>query len=304
MRAGSPDIRAMKLFRSIAALVATLLAPALPARAPLAAKPALWKLADADTTIWLFGTVHVLPAGYRWRGAAIDKALAESRSLTLETVLDTDPGVVARVLKTTGMGKGLPPLALRVPPGKRAALAALIARSGMPPATLDAMKSWAAAVVLTGASYSRIGLAPGGEGVEPQLSALFRAAGKPVDGLETAEQQLGFFDVLPESAQRAFLVSALDDPKGARADFDRMLAAWARGDVTAIARAFAEEPEFTPELRDLLVVRRDRAWADALVKRLATPGTSFVAVGAGHLAGPDSVQRMLAAKGLKVTRIQ
>lgn len=294
----------MKLFRPIAALVAVLLGPTLTAKAPPPARPALWKLADADTTIYLFGTVHVLPRGYQWRDAAIDRALADSRSLTLETVLDQDSQAVSHVLMTTGMAKGAPPIADRIPAKLRPKLAALVKRSGYPMALLDRMKSWAAAVVLTGAGYDAIGLTPGAEGVEPQLSRLFRAANKPIDGLETVEQQLGFFDSLPETSQRAFLASALDDPKQTRRAFDRMLNAWSRGDIRAIEKAFAEDPEFTPELRELLLIRRDRNWAEALQKRMAVPGTSFVAVGAGHLAGPYSVQRMLAAKGLKVERVQ
>jgi hypothetical protein len=83
-----------------------------------------------------------------------------------------------------------------------------------------------------------------------------------------------------------------------------MVDAWSRGDPDAIEKSFADDPEFTPALRDLLIRQRDRNWAEALAKRLEKPGTVFVAVGAGHLVGPDSVQKMLAAKGLKVVRVQ
>lgn len=301
---GRTNMPGMTLFRSLAALLAALLALPVAAKAPLPAKPALWKLADADTTIYLFGTIHVLPKGYQWRDAAIDKALADSKSLTLEVVMEQDPAAAASVLMTLGMKPGLPPLADRVPANRRAALTSLIARSGFDPKMLDGMKSWAAAVALTGASLADIGLPAGSEGVEPQLTRLFRAANKPVDGLETIEQQLGFFDMLPEAAQRSLLVSMADDPKKAKVDFGRMIAAWSHGNVRGIERAFAEDPEFTPELRALLVVKRDQNWSEALAKRLAVPGTSFVAVGAGHLVGADSVQRMLAAKGLTVERVQ
>ena len=269
------------------------------------ARPALWKLADADTTIWLFGTVHVLPANYRWRGPMIDRAIAGSQSLTLETILDEEPGRVATALMTLGRAKGLPPLAERVPAGRREALAALVKQSGVPMEVLDGMKTWAAAVLLTGPALSRIALAGGwGQGVEPQLTATFRQSVRPVLGLETPEQQLGYFDALPEASQRTFLAETVEPAADAGDDFQRMLRAWSKGDVAAIERAFAEDPEFTPALRDLLVVRRDRLWADALAARLEKPGTVFVAVGAGHLAGPDSVQRMLAAKGFRVTRVQ
>jgi uncharacterized protein YbaP (TraB family) len=235
---------------------------------------------------------------------AIKRAVDGAQSLTIETVLDQDPSKVATILMTTGTAKGLPPLAERVPPARRAQLAALVKASGFPPQMLDGMKSWAAAIMLTGAALSQIGVdAAASPGVEPQLTALFRAAGKPVEGLETPEQQLGFFNQLPESAQRAFLVATLDSPEKARAEFREMIAAWSRGDPDAIQRAFDKDPEFTPALRDLLIRQRDRNWAEALAKRLDQPGTVFVAVGAGHLVGPDSVQAMLAKKGLKVERV-
>ena len=288
------------------AIVLALAAALAPARAPApVAKPALWKLADADTTIWLLGTIHVLPPDYRWRGPAIDRAVAEAQSLTLETVLDIDPGKVALLLNTLGRADGLPPLAERVPADKRATLAALIATSGLPVGGLDGFKTWAAAVMLTGAALQQIGvpITPT-SGVEPQLSTAFRQAGKTVEGLETPEMQLGFFDALPEAGQRAFLAATLDTPAKAGADFRDLLAAWSRGDIARIAKAFADEPEFNGQARDLLIRRRDALWADALAKRLERPGTILVAVGAGHLTGPDSVQRFLAAKGLAVRRVQ
>jgi len=285
-------------------LAPLLLLGAAPAPSPVV-HPALWKLADADTTIWLFGTIHILPAGTNWMDPGIKRAIDGSQSLMLEVVLDQDPGKVANILMTMGASPGLPPLSERVPPNKRAQLAALVKASGLPPTFLDGMKSWAAAIMLTGAALHQIGVdAALSPGVEPQLTTLFRASGKDVDGLETAEAQLGFFNQLPESAQRAFLVSTLDDPAKARADFHAMLDAWSKGDPAAIEKSFADDPEFTPALRDLLIRQRDRNWAEELADRMKKPGTVFVAVGAGHLVGTDSVQKMLAAKGLKAVRVQ
>lgn len=297
----------MRRLRLLAPLFLLAAAPAAqqphPAPQPQA-HPALWKLADADTTIYLFGTMHILPAGTNWMDPGIKKAVDGAQSLTLEAVLDQDPSLVATVLLKIGHAEGLPPLAERVPANQRPQLAALVKASGLPSSFLDGMKTWSAALMLTGAALQQIGVdAAASPGVEPQLTALFRSANKPVDGLETAELQLGYFDKLPESAQRAFLVATLDSPAKAKADFRKMLAAWEKGDASAIEKSFADDPEFTPELRDLLIRQRDRAWADLLAKRLDQPGTVFVAVGAGHLVGPDSVQKMLADKGLKVTRV-
>jgi len=289
--------------RRLRLLAPLLLLAAAPAQPP--AHPALWKLADADTTIYLFGTMHILPAGTNWMDPGLKKAIDASQSLTLEAVLDQDPTLVASVLLRIGHAQGLPPLAERVPANQRPQLEALVKASGIPTNYLDGMKTWAAALMLTGGALQQIGVdAAASPGVEPQLTALFRSANKPIDGLETAELQLGYFDKLPESAQRAFLAATLDAPAKARDDFQKMLGAWEKGDPAAIEKSFADDPEFTPALRDLLLRQRDRAWAEALAKRLEKPGTVFVAVGAGHLVGPDSVQKMLADKGLKVVRVQ
>lgn len=297
----------MHRLRLLAPLLLLAAAPAVPApdTLPATAHPALWKLADADTTIWLFGSIHILPAATRWIDPPIARALDASDSLTLEVVLDQDPAQVGEVLMTLGKGAGLPPLAERVPATKRARLAAMVKASGFPPSMFDGMKSWAAAIMLTGAALQDIGIdGAKSPGVEPQITALFRSAGKPVEGLETATEQLGYFDRLPENAQRGFLTAMLADPEESRVDFRELLDAWARGDAGALEKAFSDDPEFTPALRDLLIRQRDKVWADALAKRLDKPGTVFVAVGAGHLVGPDSVQKFLAAKGLKVVRVQ
>jgi uncharacterized protein YbaP (TraB family) len=284
-----------RLLLCLALLVAT----------PAFGQPALWKLADADTTIWLFGTIHVLPRAQDWHDPQLDRALDQAQELMLEAVLDQDPGEVSRLLFTLGRSSGLPPLADRVPAAKRPRLAELVRKSGLPPATFDQLESWAAAFVLTNVVLRDMGQEIGlGEGVEPQLSQRFRAAGKPIEGLETAAEQLGYFDAMPEAGQRAFLAATLDDASAAGADFRTLVSAWQRGDTAAIERAFADDPEFTPAVRDLLIRHRDQLWADRLARRLDRPGTVFVAVGAGHLIGPDSVQAMLAKKGLTVVRVR
>ena len=294
--------------RLILPLLGLLLAACAPRAAtveapPAVARPALWKLADADTTIYLFGTIHVLPAGYAWETGPVREAIAGAGELVLETVIGPDPAALSALLLRMGTSPGLPPLLDRVAPDKRAGLAAMIARSGIPPATLDSMETWTAALLLVQTSLVDMKL-DGGSGVEPQVEARFRAGGRPVEGLETPEQQLGFFDTLPEAAQRDFLETTVEDPTEARGDYDAMLAAWARGDTKAIAATFDEELKTSPALREALLVRRNANWTKWLEARLETPGTVLVAVGAGHLVGPASLQAMLAKDGYKVQRVR
>lgn len=267
------------------------------------ARPALWKVADEDTTIYLFGTVHVLPAGLDWRTPALDRAIAASDTLVMEIIQPEDPSALAGLMAKLSVSPGLPPLAERVPEDKRAALQAAVAASGVPMAVLDRLETWAAALAILQASFTKLGLDPA-KGAEKTLEASYKEAGKPLDALETAEYQLGLFDALPEESQRLLLLSAIDDHEMAKAQFQEMIDAWSKGDVDAIARTFDDETTLSPDLRAALMTNRNAAWADWLDKRMDAPGTVMVAVGAGHLAGQDSVQKMLEARGIKAQRVQ
>lgn len=288
---------------SIPALAGSLLAGCASAPAEPAPRPALWKVADADTTIYLFGTIHLLPPGTRWRTKAFDNAAQRAQQLVLEIVPDGIAEQQAEAMRILAYSPGLPPLAERVPADKRAALDALVARSGIPAASLDGLETWAAAIALASATLRTLDARPGA-GVEQQLGDSFKSAGKPVGALESVEGQMRMFDGLPEETQRRFLVSVIDGAVDTDAAFARMIAAWSSGDTKGIAASFDAELRQSPELADALFRRRNAAWAAWIRKRLDTPGTVMVAVGAGHLAGADSVQSLLQAEGLKVERVQ
>ena len=283
------------------ALALSLLASAAAAEAPASEiRPAMWKVADEDTTIYLFGTIHLMPKEAKWRTPALDEALAASEVLVTEIELEKGLAQAAAAMMKLGYSPGQPPLVERVPEAKREQLHQAMEASGVPLAMLDRMETWAAALTLLSASLQQLGF-ESGLGVEEQLKK--SAPGKPLGGLETAEEQLGIFDGLPEQTQREFLESALEDPEAVRKEFNDMLAAWSRGDVEAIAETFNASLT-SAELREKLLAARNRKWAQWVEGRLDRPGTVFVAVGAGHRAGEDSVQAMLKAKGLKAKRVQ
>ncbi len=268
------------------------------------AKPALWAVSDADTTVYLFGTIHLLPQNYQWRSAKLDAAVANSQQLVVETIIDeSKPLEMMNALSSLAFSPGLPPIAARVPPGKRAALDAAIKQSGLPRAAFDRMETWAAAFMLLGNQFKAMGL-KAGAGVESTLRTSFASQGKSVGQLETNREQLSFFDGLPEAAQRGLLEGAIEEPKGMSKDFDRMLAAWARGDVAAIAASFNRDLASSPAMRDALLNRRNANWSRWVEQRMAKPGSVMVAVGAGHLAGRNSLVDMLQREGLTVRRLQ
>ena len=295
--------RFVRRLAAISAIAATACGTA-PAAEPTPANPALWKVADHDTTIYLFGTIHLLPKDTKWRSSAFDKAAAGADTLVVETVIDeSNPAATMGELLQLAVSPGLPPIADRVPPEKREALQATIAKSGIPVQMFDKMETWAAAFMLLGVQFRELGLDPG-SGVESALKKQFTDSKRSIGQLETNAEQLGFFDRLSEDAQRKFLVAMLDGAANMDSEFNGMLAAWTRGDVKEIAKSFNSDLSDAAELRDALLTRRNANWAKWVKGRLDQPGTVLVAVGAGHLAGDHSVQMMLEKQGVEVTRIQ
>jgi len=278
--------------------------PPASARAPESGHPAMWAVSDPDTTIYLFGTIHLLPEHYQWRTARFDKAVEGSQQLMVETIVDDkNPTKLMSVMAGMGFAKGLPPIAERVAPEKRAALETAIAKSGVPRPIFDQMKTWTAAFVLLGDQFKGMGL-KGGEGVEAVLRNDFSTENKPIGELETNAEQLGFFNTLPETAQRALLEGALENNKDADQEFAGMLKAWSKGDVEGIARTFDRDLGASPELEQALLRQRNFNWSKWIEQRMAQPGSILIAVGAGHLAGKDSVIAMLQRDGYSVRRVQ
>lgn len=279
---------------------------AAPAEAPAPApRPAIWLLQDEDTKIYLFGTVHVFPASLNWRSATLNRVIAEADELVMETpeASSGEMGDPARLLRPMEMGKSIPILE-RVSPPMRSRLAGMLAGTGMPMAYFDSLHTWAVAFLLTG--FQIADSTGGSEGValsgaEEVLGADFRRRKKPISGVETMEDQVNVFASMPIGAQRRFLESLLVEADPAAAPPPSTDHAWIAGDVEAIA---AEMNAMPAELYHPLLTVRNRNWTAWLEQRLARPGTVLFAVGAGHLAGPDSVQTMLAARGLEARRIE
>jgi uncharacterized protein len=266
--------------------------------------PALWEVRDKDTTIYLFGTIHLLPRDQTWRTPKFEKAVQGSQALVLETLIDSsNPQQIAGIMAALGFSSGLPPIAERVAADKRPQLEAAIAKTQVPRAMFDRMETWAASFTLLGAQFQMLGV-EGEQGVEAVLRKSFAASGKPVDQLETNQEQLSFFDRLPESAQRQLLEGAIERPEAMRAQFSGMLQAWLSGDVKLIGQSFNRDLSGSPELKAALLTRRNYNWSQWIERRMAQPGTVMIAVGAGHLAGDGSVQQYLESRGYKVKRLQ
>ncbi len=268
---------------------------------PAPLKPALWSVSDEDTTIYLFGTIHALRPGLPWFEGAVAQAFSESATLVTE-IQDVGSMDTAQTLLGSAM---LPPgqtLRGRLSVADRAAFEAALEQASIPVAGLDRFKPWYAAVVLSSLPLLRAGYQLD-QGVEIQLAGRAKASGKTQEALETAAYQLGLFDSLPEASQLNYLRQVVDNLEQVTSQVDNLIVEWGEGDADGLA-ALMNADKSDAELVEVLLSRRNRAWAEWIDKRLETPGTVFLAVGAGHLAGGGSVQDVLSGKGIVSQRLQ
>jgi hypothetical protein len=280
-----------------ALLIAALIAlPGCDLPRPAPTRPALFVVRDADTVIWLLGTIHALPPGATWETPAVTRAIEGASSLVTE-IPRAEPGAVAAQFEKLAHREGLPPIDARVPARFHPALARAAKVAGNSTATLDALETWAAAVTLASGAAQASG-ASAGDGVEAVLARRF--AGRPQRGFETAGSQLALFDQLSEPDQRRLLTQTITEPAG----YQIALAAWSAGDLAAMARSNDRLFAGAPALEAALLTGRNARWSRWIALRMRQPGTVLVAVGAGHLAGPQSVVAMLRRAGLSVRRVQ
>jgi uncharacterized protein YbaP (TraB family) len=193
----------------------------------------------------------------------------------------------------------------RLAPRQYMALMQALADAGVPPTAFDRFEPWFVAMTLAVLGAQRLGISSA-EAPETVLTNAAHARHIPIGELEGFERQLQLLDTMPEALQLAQLTETLRENDQIAARLAPMLAAWSAGDIERLTALIDEEEDDTAQdrqLHELLFTTRNASWARWIQDRMARPGTVFVAVGAGHLAGPDSVQAALAARGLRATRV-
>ncbi len=293
----------MRLFR-LAANILLPLTLALTACAPAPraeAGPAIWRVADEDSEIWLFGTVHVLPADLKWRTAKIDGAFKSADTLVLET--QTDAAAlprIAQLMQDYGYAKDGVALEDRLNADDKARLARVCADLKMDCAALKTLRPWYAANALSVALVMRQGQSLEA-GVEQVLQREATQQNKKTSYFETAEQQVRFFADLPPETELQFLTATLRQIEEEADMIGAIDAAWARGDTAALEKDLnGLLEEAGPLIYAVLIKDRNAAWANEIDMMMKGSGKTFIAVGAAHLVGDDGVPAMLRAKGYKV----
>ena len=261
----------------------------------------MWVIKDADSTIYLIGTMHLLKHDSEWNAEKVKKTVHESTELWLEVADFENQSAIAPLMAKFGVDPQRP-LSSKLNEEQRKKLKGIAETYNVPVASLEPMRPWLAALVLAIGPITKAGYDPKA-GVERMLSAQAVAEGDKIRGFETAEEQIRILADLSEAEQIAFLTSVLDDLEKGLDLLDKLARAWIDGDTDTIARISVDEMKHeAPTVYEKLIVQRNIAWSEKIAGMLKGSGVQQIAVGAAHLVGPDSVQAQLAKRGIKVER--
>lgn len=260
-------------------------------------EPVIFSVTDEDSEIILFGTFHILPTDIEWKSQTLADAIARSEEAWFELPAGAQNDPALQQL-TMQYGMSEEPLSSKLDAVTLAKLKTEAAKLGLPMEALEQMQPWLASITLPIVQMMGAGFDPSA-GAEAMLEP--RVEGLPRQAFETAEQQLRFFADMDQQAQINMLKLTLDGLDGGAELMTRMAQSWASGGVDMLEdEVIGETKRTAPEMYDVMFTRRNAAWSNRLDQEMQGSGVDFVAVGVGHLLGPDSVPVMLANKGYDV----
>ncbi|GAA4643836.1 TraB/GumN family protein [Pontixanthobacter gangjinensis] len=282
--------------------------------------PAIWKLADEDTTIYMFGTFHILPQGFQWRSDAFNAIVQQVDELVVETS-DADSeeslGEVMEEMFSDIFSDERTPVSERISAENKEKWLRLGELADMPGPIFDRMPLFLS-LMGAGLSISEQAGSSGEYGVETVLEAEFKEASKPIGSIEDSGAVMSALIGVDEDkliidldkdlrewdgVSLASMFEIVDDNGDEEAGPFRSEHLWAQGKLDELAEDEFGDSEVGREIYRILITDRNRAWAMWLDDRLNQPGTILLAVGAAHFEGPDSVLNMLKERDLSANRL-
>jgi len=263
----------------------------------------VWTVSDADSTVFLVWSIHLLREKDLPIPESFDRVYAEAE----EVVFEIDMAAMSRPASAEEMHRLglLPPgetLADRFGAGTMERLRAYLRELGKPESFLDSYDPGMVFLLLSSFEAARLG-ARAEFGAETTIYAKCLADGKPNRGLETIAYQVSLFDELDDFVIEEYVNRSIDERDKNSGVFDRIVAAWRSGDVDALAAELEEDSTLPGKLREVLLTRRNRNWIAEIEKALATDRDVMFLVGAAHLVGEESVVDLLREKGLEVKQL-
>ncbi|MBJ3785524.1 TraB/GumN family protein [Devosia sediminis] len=271
--------------------------------APAAAAPAIWKVSDADSSVWLFGSVHMLRADTDWRTQRLDKLISKADRVYFEADISAAAQVeIMPISMELGFNRDGVLLSEQIGPELTDRVRDAAAEYGLPMPALLTMKPWLAATTLGSGPLLDSGF-EAIHGVEMVLGEELPAERKGF--LETAEEQLGFLSSGTLDEQITMLEATLDTLPMAKADVETMISAWMDGDPETLGEAFdSQTVGYDAKMVDRIIDIRNHNWVEKIETMLGDNEAALIVVGAAHLAGDVSVVKLLEERGFSSERVQ
>ena len=268
--------------------------------------PALWRVADDDTTVYLFGTVHTLREGVRWQSDTITETLLSADAVYFEadTQSTNARGEINAAVTRFGLMTDGDTLEDLLPEDAEREVEETAALLDVPLYSLSNFKPWLASFALSDIHQEKLGFDQA-LGVEKVLANLATDRAIPLRYLETGVYQLQLIASVPDAEQIALLVQTAEQIESDPDFLDRTIEDWSVGDVSALAQTFKNSGVFGQgEIYNLMVRTRNVNWSQKITSLMENEaGTFFIAVGAAHLTGDDSLQTILASLGVEAERV-
>jgi uncharacterized protein YbaP (TraB family) len=275
--------------------------------------PLLWKVSDADNSVYLLGSFHLLKPNDYPLSRDVDAAFADAESLVFEMApeemsspaLGMQMGQAALRTDGTQLNSELPVATVSLLDAWLTANGPDLQKMGLTPQVVQMFEPWFVGLTITITEMTKQGLDPK-LGLDTHLAAMAAEAGKPTAGLETGAQQVAFLDGMSKEEQLQFLAEALSESKDAKEETAKLHAAWRAGNADVLWQDMAVQMKKDyPNLYKRINVARNDVWVPKIQKRLSESGKgdTLVVVGALHLLGSDGVVEKLRGKGYRVERI-
>ncbi|MEL6686900.1 MAG: TraB/GumN family protein [Pseudomonadota bacterium] len=265
--------------------------------------PPMWRVQDEDSTLYLYGTVHLLPGRLDWQRDDMREAFAQAGTVFFEADHSGADGVQAQALATQ---RGLRRDGRRLTEildSYQAKLLEAVANNGdIALEALDSMQPWLASEYLTLSAAESAGLSAD-ISADEALKSRARQSGKNLIFFETATAQVNQMADLPQDTQLALLTDTMERFDLIGDTLSQIAQDWAVGDVDALERQLIDPLANAPEgYAETVLTQRNDAWAEELDEFLQGSGTGFVAIGISHLLGENSLQDALEDRGYDVKR--
>jgi uncharacterized protein YbaP (TraB family) len=290
--------------RSSAFFIALSLPLVAPAHAEEKAMAPVWKISDADSTVYLAGSVHLLREKDLPIPPAFDRVYAEAEEIVFEIDMATmmRPETAAEMRKLGSLPQG-ETLSDRFGEETIQRLGDYLKDRGMREDFFETYAPGMVFLLLSSFEATRLGARPE-LGLESTYYAKSVEDGIPSRGLETIAFQISRLNGFENTMVEELINDALDETADSGKTLDEITAAWKAGKADELAEVIGEEESFSPELREVLLIERNRNWIPEIEKALATEHDVMFLVGAAHLVGEGSVVDLLREKGLEVTQLE